>query len=240
MSHPHAAAHGGAKALLKKTLSGGIIGFAFKLFVACVFGLLWLAAFVAACQWLVIRAGKGKLYSEIDTIPTRQFGLLLGTSERLGNGDGNWFFQYRIAAAAALYKAGRVKHLLVSGDNSEKHYDEPAAMTRALVAAGVPASAITVDDAGFRTLDSVVRARFVFGLKQFTVISQQFQNERAIMIADNFGIDAIGFCAQDVPVKYSMRTRVREVLARVKVFLDIYILHTRPKFLGKPISVLVS
>lgn len=194
--------------------------------------LLLLAAAAAGCRWMVLRAGKGRLYTEIAAIPRRDAGLLLGTSEKLADGRNNLFFEYRIAAAAELYRAGRVRHLLVSGDNRRADYDEPSAMKAALVARGVPGSAITLDYAGFRTLDSVVRAREIFGLDRFTVISQRFHNQRALLIARRHGIDAIGYCAPDVALRYSVKTRVRETFARVRAVLDLYVLRTSPKFLG--------
>lgn len=207
--------------------------------------LLWpgvtaLLAFAIAalvCNRMVEQAGTGRLYSNIADVPQHDVGLVLGTSRTLGHGYDNWFFNYRIAAAAELYKAGKVKHLLVSGDNHTRNYDEPAMMTAALKAAGVPDSAISVDDAGFRTLDSIVRAKKVFGLQEFTIISQRFHDQRALLIAQHEGIDAIGFCAQDVAFQFSPYTYVREALARVKVILDLYVLRTRPKFLGPPVKL---
>jgi len=200
-------------------------------------GLIPFLALLLVSQWLVLRVGKGRLYTNVDDVPSRDVGLLLGTSQKLGNGDDNWFFKHRIAAAVQLYKAGKVHSLLVSGDNRTRSYDEPAMMTKALMEAGVPQSALTVDDAGFRTLDSVVRAQKVFGLQRFTIISQRFHTQRALLIADTYGADTIGFCANDVAFHDSMRTYFREALARIKVVLDLYVLHTGPKFLGPPLKV---
>jgi len=199
--------------------------------------LLMLAVVIAGCHWLVVRSGRGRLYDKVSDTPRRDVGLLLGTSDKQGNGNRNPFFEYRIAAAAKLYKAGKIRHLLVSGDNHRKGYDEPALMKNALVAAGVPEAAITVDCAGFRTFDSVVRAKEVFGLSQFTIISQRFHDQRSLLIARRYGIDAIGFCAADVKLRYSIKTQIREAFARVKAVLDLYLLNTRPKFLGPKIKI---
>ncbi len=193
---------------------------------------LALAAGTAGCGWLVENAGNGKLYTRVDQVPEREVGLLLGTTNLRRNGQRNPFFDYRIDAAVALYRAGKVRHLLVSGDNGTRGYDEPTLMRTALLAQGVPASAITLDYAGFRTLDSVVRAREVFGLSRFTVISQRFHDERALFIAHYYGLDAIAFCARDVGLRRGVKTKVRETFARVKAVLDLYVLHTQPKFLG--------
>jgi SanA protein len=199
--------------------------------------LLALVVIVGVCDWRVERAASGRLYYKIEDVPRRDWGLLLGAGEKLGNGDKNWFFQYRVTAAAELYKAGKIKYVLVSGDNHTQGYDEPAMMTNALKEAGVPGSAIFVDDAGFRTLDSVIRAKVVFELQEFTIISQKFHDQRALLIARHAGIDAIGFCAQDVEFKYCQTVYIREALARVKAILDLYVLHTGPKFLGAPIKL---
>ena len=203
-------------------------------------GLLVIVAFIAVCQWLVLHTGNGRLYDNVADTPQRDIGLLLGTSDKQGNGNSNPFFEKRIAAAASLYKAGKIRHILVSGDNSRKDYDEPAMMQRALLAAGVPQTAITLDYAGFRTLDSVVRAKEVFGLTQFTIISQRFHDQRSLMIARHYGIDAIGFCAEDIALRYGLKIQVREVFARVKAVLDLYVFNTQPKFLGKRETIFLT
>jgi SanA protein len=124
--------------------------------------------------------------------------------------------------------------VIVSGDNSTQYYDEASAMKKALVENGVPDSVITLDYAGFRTLDSVVRCKWVFGQSDIILVSQEFQNERALFIAEHFGINAVGFNAQDVPEGYGLKTSIREYFARVKAVLDIYVLKTQPKFPGPP------
>lgn len=193
-----------------------------------------LAALFFYSQYAIMETGEGRLYTDVAAVPARKVGLVLGTSEWLANGRKNLFFTYRIEAAAALYKAGKVQHLIVSGDNGTLRYDEPTAMRNALVEAGVPPEAITLDYAGFRTLDSVVRATKVFGVKDYIVISQRFHNQRAIYLADHYGADAIGFCARDVPQYAAFKTRLRELGARVKVVLDLYLLDTKPRFEGPP------
>ena len=106
-----------------------------------------------------------------------------------------------------------------------------------LIQAGIPASAIYSDYAGFRTLDSIVRAKEVFGQAHFTVVSQAFHNERAIFIARHFGIEAVGFNAVDPSAYQGIKTRVREVFARLMGLLDLYVLDKGPKFLGEPIVI---
>ena len=192
-----------------------------------------LFTFIYFCNQVVINSSDGRIYSSTGDIPQRKVGLVLGTSKESSFGGMNLYFKYRMEAAAALFLTGKVKHLIVSGDNSVKEYDECTDMKNALIALGVPDSCITLDYAGFRTLDSVVRCKEVFGQDSITIISQEFHNQRAVYLAENFGIDAIGYNAKEVNSKYSMKTNIREYFAKVKAVLDVKVFGTDPKFLGK-------
>ena len=197
---------------------------------------LSLAAFIGS--GVVIRnAAKGRTFSDAATIPYRKVGVVLGCSQRLSGGRANLFFINRIAAAAQLFAAHKVDYLIVSGDNHVAGYDEPTDMKRALVQAGVPAERVYCDFAGRRTFDSVVRAKAVFGQTSITVISQEFHNQRAIYIAGNQGMDAIGFNARAVDSYSSFRTMLREQFARVRTVMDVCLLGTHPKFLGPRIDI---
>jgi SanA protein len=189
------------------------------------------------CNYLVAQAGKGRVYDRADTIPPREVGLVLGTSEHKRGGGDNPYFKARIAAAAKLYHLGKVRHLLVSGDNHLDGYNEPADMRRALIAQQVPAAIITMDYAGVRTLDSIVRAEKIFGLKRFTIISQRDHDERALLIAKQYNLDAIAYAADDVPFHYAIMAHIHEWLAQIKVVLDLFILHTAPEHLGPRESI---
>ena len=187
------------------------------------------------------RAAKGRLYLSLADVPQRDVGLVLGTSKDTRHGNTNLHFSQRIGAAAALYRAGKVRHLLVSGDNHIAGYDEPTDMRNALIAKRVPAPAITCDYAGFHTLDSIVRAKEVFGLSQCTIVSEEFHCPRALWIARQHGLDAIAFAAPDVGLKsWSWRAKVREQLARTWCAVDMYVLHRGPKFLGPKEPILLS
>lgn len=166
--------------------------------------------------------------------------LVLGTSKTTRRGYPNLHFSRRIHAAVELYRAGRVQHLLVSGDNHIASYDEPTDMMNALVAAGVPAEAITRDYAGFRTLDSVVRANTVFGLKRFTLVTEEFHCPRALWIAKAHGLEAVAFAAPDLSARWSWRVKVRESLARVLCGLDLHVLNRAPKFPGPPEPIVIT
>lgn len=182
--------------------------------------------------YLVNHNTQDKLYNSVQAIPANNVGLVLGASAKLGNGFKNLYFEYRMDAAAQLYHAGKVKHLIVSGDNSTPYYNEPADMRTALIKRGVPAQCITLDYAGLRTLDSVVRAKNVFGISKLTIVSQEFHNKRALYLAQSAGVDAIAYNAKAVTFNSRSNT-LRETLARVNAVLDVEVLNTQPKFLGK-------
>ncbi|MFI5150051.1 MAG: vancomycin high temperature exclusion protein [Bacteroidia bacterium] len=196
-----------------------------------------LCATVWACNIWVNSSTRTRIYSDLNLIPENEVALLLGTSKNEGEGYINLFFKYRIQAAAALYKAGKIHAIIVSGDNHAEGYDEATDMRDALMALGVPEKAITLDYAGFRTLDSVVRCKKIFGVTKLTIISQEFHNQRAVFIASRYGMDAVAFNAKDVPTQYALRTTIREYFARFKAVLDLYVLHTSPKFLGEHVEV---
>jgi SanA protein len=179
---------------------------------------------------------KHRTYSDITQIPNRDVGLLLGTGKLLKSGYLNRYYINRIQAATDLYKSGKIKYILVSGDNGRKGYDEPSEMKADLIAKGIPADKIYLDYAGFRTFDSVVRSKAIFGQTKLTIISQKFHNERAVYIAKKKGINAVGFNAKGVGSKYGFKTILREKLARVKVFIDLLI-NKQPKYLGKSIKI---
>lgn len=207
--------------------------------------LLWFAAAatllgglaILGSALLVKRAALGRTYADVNDIPHRHVGVVLGCMKMLAPGRPNLFFRNRIRAAATLFRAGKVDYLLVSGDNRVVGINEPHDMRDALVQAGVPTNRIVCDYAGFRTLDSIVRAREVFGQTEVTVISQNFHNQRAIFLAAHRGVDAIGFDADDVDAYNSFRTSCREQLARCKAVLDVYVLRTQPKFLGPKVVI---
>jgi len=187
----------------------------------------------------VNKIAEGKLFTDIRSVPEKDVAVVLGTSRYLTNGYENEFFKKRIDAAAELYLNGKVKKILVSGDNSIRSYNEPRDMRNALIERGVCAEDIVLDYAGFRTYDSMVRAKEVFGLNSFIVVSQEFHCERAIYIARSKDMLVTGYIAAD-PITRSTKTYLREYPARVNAFLDCYILKTKPHFLGEKIDVLAQ
>jgi SanA protein len=172
------------------------------------------------------------LYNSVADIPYRKVGVVLGTNKSW-HGMENPYFRYRIEAAALLYKAGKIKRIIVSGDNHLSYYDEAMDMKHALVKLGIPDTVITLDYAGFRTFDSVVRCYEVFGQDSVTIISQEFHNQRAIFIANYYKMKAVAFNAAEAPSSFMLYNDVREYFARCRAVLDLYVFHTTPHFLGK-------
>ncbi len=205
----------------------------FKILIA---GLVFFACSVAYCNIRILAVGRPRTYDRVQDIPHRHTALLLGTTPKTRSGRTNKYFTYRIDACAAPFKAGKIDRIIVSGDNHRRNYNEPEEMRKALLAKGIPNSVIFLDYAGFRTLDSVVRAKEIFGQSSCTIVSQRFHNERAIFIAKKKKIDAIGFNARDAGRRYGFKTRVREVFARCKVFLDLLV-GKQPHFLGESIDI---
>ncbi|MCW3125634.1 MAG: protein SanA [Bacteroidetes bacterium] len=194
------------------------------------------ASALIVCNHKVVAAASGKLYSNTDSIPYRRTGILLGTNKYIRNKYENRYYTYRIQAAAALMKSGKISYLIVSGDNGRREYDESTQMREDLIAEGVDSTRIYPDYAGFRTFDSMKRAKEVFGQDSVTVISQSWHNERALYIASQIGISAIAFNARDVSRRAGLRTRMRERLARVKVFVD-QLTGKEPRYLGRKIVI---
>lgn len=190
------------------------------------------------CDRHVERRAASHHTDRLAELPAESVGLVLGCAEILPNGRTNAYFTARIEAAADLYHSGKCRLLLLSGDNSRRDYDETAAMFAALRARGVPSESMARDHAGFDTLDSILRAREVFGLDRIIVVSQKFHNERAIAIARHHGIVAHGWNARDVVSRGGLRTRIREKFARVKTVLDLHVLGSGPKFLGPKVTLL--
>ena len=145
----------------------------------------------------------------------------------------NPYFTGRIKSAASLYHAPPLYQIILSGDNRTKYYNEPMKMKEALLKEGVPDEAITLDYAGFRTLDSVVRCHEIFGQTKFTIITQRFHGYRALFISEFYGLDAVVMTAADMEFPSSIPTRIREILARPLAVIDLYILKRQPHLLGK-------
>ena len=187
-------------------------------------------------DYIIVGAAKNKTFSTLSEIPKNKVGLVLGTSKYLKDGRVNLYFTHRINATVQLFKSGKIDFVLISGDNGSVNYDEPNDFKNELLKKGIPEDKIFLDYAGFRTLDSVVRAKEIFGQNSITIISQEFHNERAIYLASKHAVSAVGYNAKDVSLNYGFKTQLREYLARTKAFLDI-VIGIEPKFLGNKIEI---
>jgi len=164
---------------------------------------------------------EGELYDAPSDVPPMRVALVLGTSERLSNGNRNPFFENRMRTAAELYKLGKVQVLLVSGDNRTHFYNEPAMMRRALLRLGVPEHAIWTDEGGNRTIDSIRRCRRIYGQTECIIVSQRFHNQRALFLARAVGLRAIACNAPTVGGWQGVRVEIREIGAKVLALWDL-------------------
>lgn len=195
---------------------------------------------LSVCSIWIVKSTESQVYSDLAKLPDHRVALVLGTSHRAVGGGPNLYFNRRIETAAALYKLGKIDHFILSGDNRTKFYNEPWEMRKALIKAGVPESAITLDYAGLRTLDSVVRCKKIFGQDKITIITQPFHSYRALFISDYYNIDAVAMVTEEPEVDGSMKVRIREYFARTKAILDLYVFKTTPKFMGPKEEIIIN
>lgn len=179
---------------------------------------------------------KSFIFESTKNLKCNRVGLVLGSGKYSSHGTLNLYYKYRLEAAILLFNTGKVEYLLISGDNGRIDYDEPTDFKNDLVKRGIPASKIYLDYAGFRTLDSIVRAKEIFGLSKFTIISQKFHNERALFLAQHYDLEAVAFNAKDIKGRYGVKTKLREYLARTKAAIDI-LFDVKPKYLGDKIEI---
>ena len=201
---------------------------------------LLLVLIVIACNIWIVKSTEAKVYSDLALLPDHRIALVLGTSYRSAGGGPNPFFQKRIEMAATLYAMGKIDHFILSGDNSTRYYNEPVEMKKALIRQGVPDSAITLDYAGLRTLDSVVRSKKIFGQNKIIIITQPFHSYRALFISRYYDMDAVAMVADDPDFEKTFKVRLREYLARTKAVLDLYIFKTDPRFLGEKEEIIIT
>lgn len=192
--------------------------------------------FIAWANYSIKKDSNDSVSNYLEEVPKTKVALLLGTSKSLSNGQPNVYFYNRIQATVDLYKSGKLQYIIVSGDNSRKDYNEPEDMQQELIKSGIPQDRIFMDHAGFRTLDSVVRAKDIFGQNKLVIISQKFHNERAVFLAQQNGMDAFGYNAADVNKYTGFKTNVREYFAKAKAYWDL-IFGVEPKFGGDKILI---
>lgn len=206
----------------------------FLLFVAFTFSFL-----IGTNLW-VVYSTETSVYSDQDSLPEHRMALVLGTSHRTVAGKPNPYFEKRMETAASLFQSGKIDHFILSGDNRSRYYNEPMAMKKALMKRGVPETAITLDYAGLRTLDSIIRCKQIFGQDRITIITQPFHSYRALFISNYYKMDAVAMVADEPDFEHSVKVRLREYLARPKAVLDLYVFKTTPRFMGQKEEVKVS
>ena len=163
------------------------------------------------------RTAMAAIFTDAAKVPVVDVALLLGTAPIGPEGGPNRYFVYRLDAAAALWKAGKVNYFIASGSGGE-----PDAMRTGLVERGVPVDVIYRDPQGYRTWDSVLRARDEFGQKRLVIVSQRFHLDRALFIARHEGVDAVGLAARDVDAPYSIFTELRRYPAALRAYFDVW------------------
>ena len=201
--------------------------------------LIFTLLIVASNLWIV-QSTSHNVFSDLRKLPDHRVALVLGTSNKTVSGNVNPYFRNRIETAAQLYKMEKIDHLILSGDNRSMYYNEPIEMRKALIKLGVPTTAITLDYAGLRTLDSIVRCKEIFGQNRITIITQPFHSYRALFISRYYDIEAVAMVTGQSDGEYSFRIRLREYFARTKAVLDLYVLKTSPRFLGEKEQIQVS
>jgi SanA protein len=209
--------------------------------VSLVLKILWtwvvlVVLLIFFAEWRTLAVSRDYIYDDVQTIPNQKVWLVLWTSKYISDGRDNLFYTYRINAIEELYTSWKIQYIIVSGDNATAQYNETDTMKRDLIDFWIPEERIYGDYAGFRTLDSIVRAEDIFSQSSFIVVSQKFHLERAIYIAQSKWLEVYGYAAKDVPVSRSPRVWIRERLARVKMLLD-NLLWVDPKFSGDKIEI---
>ena len=210
-----------------------------RIFILIAFSIAIVLLILLCCYATVSLIACGRTYDKVEDIPTREYGLLLGTSPFTAQGARNFYFENRIKSTVELYKAGKIKHIIVSGGDYTRQlgYDEPRAMTDSLVAHGVPFNAITRDYDGYRTLRSIVKAKETYHLDSVILISQKYHNERAIVQANKYGLKAIGYNSPHSHIKRNqIKNILREFPARIKLYLDLWF-GDKPTYLFEAVEV---
>ncbi|WP_375322641.1 vancomycin high temperature exclusion protein [Aliivibrio logei] len=198
--------------------------------ITAIISIIFIASVLAADFYMSLST-RTQLYQNIEALPVQETALVLGTSKYIRR-TLNPYYQYRIDAAIELYKKNKVTHFLLSGDNAHRSYNEPWTMKRDLLEAGIPEENITLDYAGFRTLDSVQRAKEIFDANSLTIVTQKFHCGRAVFISNHFDMDTVCLVVPSPTGWANRKIRFREVLARTKAMLDLYIFNVQAKFLG--------
>ena len=185
----------------------------------------------------IVRASAPDLV-ELDAAPARPVAIVLGA--KIWGDQPSHMLEDRLAAALAVYESGRCEKILLTGAHRSDDDDEVGVMRRWLEARGVAPDDLYLDHAGFRTLDSMVRAKTIFGVERALVISQDFHLARAVYLGRHAGLELVGGAApagHRYPAALHWRNDLRERAARVRAWLDLHVLDTQPRFAGPPVDM---
>ena len=209
-----------------------------KITTYVLFGCIGLGSLMIISECLIVAKTYDNNSSNITDIPSSYHTIVLpGTKKYIGSSDViNYYYQTRIDKVYELHRMHDIQHIIISGDNSSKDYDEPSTMKADLVSLGIPEPIIHLDYAGFSTLDSVLRAQKIFEQNNIIFVSQKFQNERAIVLGRFAGIGVYGLNAPNYTFPYGLRIKIRERFARLKMWGEI-IFNFEPTVLGDPIPL---
>ncbi len=191
--------------------------------------IIFILLVIISCDFYARQKAEPYIYRSVDAIPYNEVGMVLGVSKTVGK-ISNEYFLNRINTAVKLYNAKKIKYIMISGAKCPyRNYNEMEDMHNSLVERGIPPDVIIQDGAGYRTLDSIVRAKKLLNMKKFTIISQHFHNTRAVYIAKFYKLDVVAIDAPDCGLFYwELQTFMREHLAKVKMILDLHLLKTKP------------
>lgn len=206
--------------------------------IILIVGILFISILVFGSYEIVSKSTQHQTTNNIHEIPEMPVALVLGTSKYVVGGGINLYFKYRMEAVKELFDHGKIEFIIVSGDNSILEYNETRDMKNYLIQLGVPEEKIIEDFAGFSTLDSVIRAKEVFGQDSVLIVSQEFHNERAVFIANHHNLSSVAYNAKEVPLRNSKKVKIREYFARVKCLMDVYVLNRMPKYYKEKESIL--
>lgn len=175
---------------------------------------------------------RPRIYRRPEDVPAHDVAIVLG-ARVYSKGRLSAMLEDRVISAVDLYKAGKVKKLLMSGDNSSEYYDEVSAMRDVAIKLGVPSNDVVRDFAGFRTYDTMYRAKELWGITSATVVTQNFHLPRSLYLARTRGIEADGLIADRRRYRTTLYSRFREYFARSAAWLDVNVLKPKPHFLGR-------
>jgi len=176
-----------------------------------------------------------RVYTRVADVPYAPIALVLGAG-LWADGSPTPALRDRVTTAVDLYRAGKVKKLLMTGDNRRVDYNEPAAMRTIALQLGVPAEDIVLDYAGRRTYDSCYRAKEIFEVKQVIIVTQRFHLNRSLFLCNAMGIPSVGVVADRRVYQSLPWWELREVLATIAAWWDVNVRHPVP-VLGEKLPI---